>query len=168
MAVILVGGGARSGKSKYALALAEVHGHKLGFVATAQVLDEEMRRRVRRHQMDRGPLFITIEEPYDIAAVIEDRSPKFDALVVDCLTLWLSNLMLSGRDVDAEIDRLVAVAARAPSSVVLVTNEVGCGIVPDNELSRRFRDYAGILNQRVAEVAHRVYFMAFGCPLRVK
>ncbi len=168
MAVILVGGGARSGKSRYALALAEVHGHKLAFVATAQMLDEEMRRRVRRHQMDRGAQFITIEEPFDIAAVIEERSRNFDALVVDCLTLWLSNIMLAGRDVDAEISRLITVASRAASSVVFVSNEVGCGIVPDNELSRRFRDVSGLLNQRIAEIATRVYFMAFGCPLRVK
>lgn len=168
MAVILVGGGARSGKSRYALALAEVHGHKLGFVATAQVQDDEMRRRARRHQMDRGPQFITIEEPYDIAGVIEERSRNFDALVVDCLTLWLSNQMLGGRDLEEEISRLVAAASRAASAVVFVTNEVGCGIVPDNELSRRFRDCAGMLNQRIAEISTRVYFMAFGCPVRVK
>jgi adenosylcobinamide kinase / adenosylcobinamide-phosphate guanylyltransferase len=169
VAVILVGGGARSGKSRYAQALAEVHGHKLGFVATAQVLDDEMRRRVRKHQMDRGAQFITIEEPLDVAGVIEERARSFDAIVIDCLTLWLSNIMLAGdRDVEAEMARLVTAAAQTTSGVVFVTNEVGCGIVPENELSRRFRDHAGFLNQRVAEISTRVYFMAFGCPLRVK
>lgn len=118
--------------------------------------------------MDRGPLFITIEEPYEIAGIIEERSRSFDAIVVDCLTLWLSNLMLSGREVDGEISRLVTAASRSSSSLIFVTNEVGCGIVPDNELSRRFRDVAGLLNQRMAEISTRVYFMAFGCPMRVK
>ncbi len=169
MAVILVGGGSRSGKSRYALALAEVHGQRLGFVATAQVLDDEMRDRVRRHQLDRGASFITIEESFDVAGVVEDRAKQFDAVVIDCLTVWLSNLMLSGdRDVEAEISRLVSVACKASCGIVMVTNEVGCGIVPENELARRFRDQAGLLNQRIAEIASRVYFMAFGCPMRVK
>ena len=169
MAVILVGGGARSGKSRYAIALAEVHGDRLGFVATAQPADEEMRERVEAHRRQRGPQFITIEEPVDIARVIEERAAQFDAIVVDCVTLWLSNLMLTGdRDVMAEVDRLVKVAAAAPASVVFVTNEVGCGIVPENDLARRFRDIAGFANQRIAEVSTRVYWMVFGCPLRVK
>lgn len=167
--MILVGGGARSGKSRYAQALAEVHGHKLGFVATAQVLDDEMRRRVRKHQMDRGAQFITIEEPLELASLIEERARSFDAMVIDCLTLWLSNVMLAGsRDVEAEIARLAAAASQVPSGLVFVTNEVGCGIVPEDELSRRFRDCAGFLNQRMAEISTRVYFMAFGCPMRVK
>ena len=167
--MILVGGGARSGKSRYAQALAEVHGHKLGFVATAQVLDDEMRRRVRRHQLDRGAQFITIEEPLEVASLIEERAHSFDAMVIDCLTLWLSNVLLAGdRDVDADIARLATVASQAPSGLVFVTNEVGCGVVPENELARGFRDYAGFLNQRMAEVSTRVYFMAFGCPMRVK
>lgn len=169
MAVILVGGGSRSGKSRYALALAEVLGERLGFVATAQVLDDEMRRRVRKHQMDRGAQFITIEEPLDVAGVIEERGKSFDAIVVDCLTLWLSNIMLAGdRDLEAEMNRLLTAASKATAGIILVTNEVGSGIVPDNPVARRFRDCAGILNQRAAEVASRVYLMAFGCPLRVK
>ena len=167
MAVILVGGGSRSGKSRHALTLARACAQPRLFVATAQLLDEEMRSRSRMHQAERGAEFDTVEEPFDIAEVLNSRT--FAVAVIDCLTLWLSNIMLAdGRDVEVESERLLGAAAGISASVILVTNEVGCGIVPENALAREFRDRAGRLNQRAAALADEVYWMVFGCPLRVK
>jgi adenosylcobinamide kinase / adenosylcobinamide-phosphate guanylyltransferase len=167
VAVILIGGGARSGKSRYALEKALSIDGRRAFVATAEALDEEMTDRIQRHQVDRGENFTTIEEPLDLARVIAD--PTFDAMVVDCLTLWLSNLMFANKNCDREIDALIAAAEAAHGTVIFVTNEVGSGIIPtDNALSRDFRDRAGILNQRIAAISQEVYFMVFGQPLRVK
>jgi adenosylcobinamide kinase/adenosylcobinamide-phosphate guanylyltransferase len=166
VAVILVGGGARSGKSRYALERALSIDGRRAFVATAEALDDEMTARIQRHKADRGERFTTIEEPLDLARAIAD---PFDAMVVDCLTLWLSNLMFANKNCDREIDALIAAAEAARGTVIFVTNEVGSGIVPtDGALSRDFRDRAGILNQRVAAIAQEVYFMVFGQPLRVK
>jgi len=168
MAIILVGGGARSGKSRHALELARRRGTRLVFLATAETFDEEMVARVARHRAERGTEFSTVEEPLEIAAAVRKTS-DVDAIVIDCLTLWLSNLMLaSGRDVDAEVEKFIAAAQSSSATVIAVTNEVGCGIVPDNTLGRDFRDRSGILNQRVASVAEEVYWMIFGQPLRVK
>jgi adenosylcobinamide kinase / adenosylcobinamide-phosphate guanylyltransferase len=167
VALTLIGGGSRSGKSRYALQLARKHGPRLVFLATAEPFDKEMEARIAQHRADRGADFTTVEEPIDIATVI--RETEADAIVVDCLTLWLSNIMLSfGRDVDADIETLVEAAKNARAALVLVTNEVGCGIVPETNLGRDFRDRAGILNQRIAAVADEVYWMAFGCPLKLK
>ena len=167
VAVILVGGGARSGKSRHALELARGRGERLVFLATAQACDAEMEARIAKHRADRGPEFSTIEEPLEIAGEI--RAAGAEALVVDCLTLWLSNLMLaSGRDVAAEIEKLLDAARSSRAVVILVTNEVGCSIVPESALARDFRDHAGILNQRIASIADEVYWMVFGCPLRVR
>jgi adenosylcobinamide kinase/adenosylcobinamide-phosphate guanylyltransferase len=165
VAVILIGGGARSGKSRYALQTAlAIEGRRV-FVATAEPLDDEMASRIARHKADRGAEFETIEEPLDLARVI---AGTFDAMVVDCLTLWLSNLMFASRNCDLETETLIATAHAARGTVIFVTNEVGSGIVPDNALAREFRDRAGTLNQHVAAIAQEVYFMAFGQPLRVK
>jgi adenosylcobinamide kinase/adenosylcobinamide-phosphate guanylyltransferase len=167
MAVILVGGGARSGKSRYAIDLARKYGSRLVFLATAQAHDLEMEVRVAKHQAERGTDFSTIEEPLDISD--ELRKCQADAIVVDCLTLWLSNMMLTfGRDVSAETEKLLATARASTAALILVTNEVGCGIVPETTLGRDFRDRAGVLNQRVAAVADEVYWMVFGIPMRVK
>jgi adenosylcobinamide kinase/adenosylcobinamide-phosphate guanylyltransferase len=168
MAITLVGGGARSGKSRQALALARKRGSRLVFLATAEALDEEMAARVAKHRGERGAEFSTVEEPLEIAAAIR-RTTDADAIVIDCLTLWLSNLMLTfGRDVDAEIEKFIAAAQTSPAAVIAVTNEVGCGIVPDSTLGRDFRDRSGVLNQRVAAAAEEVYWMIFGQPFRVK
>jgi adenosylcobinamide kinase/adenosylcobinamide-phosphate guanylyltransferase len=168
VAIALIGGGARSGKSRHALELARKRGSRLVFLATAQAFDEEMAARVAKHRIERGPDFSTIEEPLEIADVIR-KTADADAIVLDCLTLWLSNIMLTfGRDVDSEIEKLIQAARATPTTVIAVTNEVGCGIVPDNTLGRDFRDHSGILNQRVAAVADEVYWMVFGQPLRVK
>jgi adenosylcobinamide kinase/adenosylcobinamide-phosphate guanylyltransferase len=166
MAIVLIGGGSRSGKSAKALQLARERGRRLGFIATAQALDDEMRERIRSHREERGPDFSTIEEPVDPAAAIARHAGDFDALVVDCLTLWLNNIDLS--DAGALASALIAAALASPAQVILVTNEVGCGIVPENAAARRFRDEAGKLNQRVAEAASEVYWMIFGCALRIK
>jgi adenosylcobinamide kinase/adenosylcobinamide-phosphate guanylyltransferase len=166
MAIILIGGGSRSGKSRQALQLARSCGRRLGFIATAQALDDEMRERIRSHQQERGPDFTTIEEPLSLASAIKRHCSDFDAIVVDCLTLWLSNIASS--DVDPQTAKLLEASLASPAQVILVTNEVGCGIVPENAVARRFRDDAGRLNQRVAEAAAEVYWMVFGCAMRVK
>ncbi len=167
MAIILVGGGARSGKSRYALQVARRYGQRLIFLATAQAFDREMETRIAQHRSERGAEFTTIEEPIEVGHAI--REAAGDAIVVDCLTLWLSNVMLAfGRDVNADIESLVDAAQSSQAAVILVTNEVGSGIVPDNELGRDYRDRCGTLNQHVASVADEVYWMVFGCPVRVK
>jgi adenosylcobinamide kinase / adenosylcobinamide-phosphate guanylyltransferase len=163
--IILVGGGSRSGKSRHALHLAQDAGTKLAFLATAQAGDGEMQDRIARHQAERGNDFVTIEEPQ---RPWTHFGAAYDAIVVDCLTLWVSNLLLAGEDIAAATDRLVAAAATSKSTIIFVTNEVGCGIVPENELARRFRDEAGRVNQRVAEAADAVYWMVFGIAMKVK
>ncbi len=167
MAVILIGGGARSGKSRYSLEKAREFEGTRAFIATSQHIDEEWAARIRRHRQERGDEFTTIEEPIELARAIAGAS--CDIMIVDCLTLWLSNIMFANKDCDAEIDLLVKTAREAKGTVIFVSNEVGMGIVPtDHALSREFRDRAGILNQRVAAIAQEVYFMVFGQPLRVK
>jgi adenosylcobinamide kinase/adenosylcobinamide-phosphate guanylyltransferase len=144
-------------------------GPRRGFIATAQALDEEMRERIALHRRERESDIVTIEEPHALAECIMREAERFDALVVDCLTLWLSNRMLAeAPDLDAEFRNLVEVAANARGEVIFVTNEVGCGIVPENALSRRFRDAAGRLNQQAAERAREVHWMVFGIGLRLK
>ncbi len=169
MAVVLVGGGARSGKSRFALERARREGSvregsRLTFIATAEAGDEEMRKRIEQHRARRGPDFVTIEAHVDLPGAI--RAADADAIVVDCLTLWLANIL--DRDIDAATRDLEDAARSSRACVILVTNEVGCGIVPDNALAREFRDRAGILNQRMAEAAAEVYWMVFGQALRVK
>jgi adenosylcobinamide kinase / adenosylcobinamide-phosphate guanylyltransferase len=166
MALILVGGGARSGKSRFALNRARREGTKLIFIATAEARDEEMSRRIELHRADRGPEFATVEAPVELAAAIRACDADADAIVVDCLTLWLANIL--DRDIEAATRVLEDAARSSRACVILVTNEVGCGIVPDNALAREFRDRAGVLNQRMAEAAAEVYWMVFGQPLRIK
>ncbi len=169
MSLTLIGGGARSGKSRHALTLARHCGPRLAFVATAQAYDDEMRDRIARHREERGAEFTTFEEPLALGQLIEAEAARFDALLVDCLTLWLSNMLCAGiAGIEDECRLLVDAAAAAPARVLLVTNEVGCGIVPENALARQFRDLAGTLNQMAAQAADEVYWLAFGIPLKVK
>jgi adenosylcobinamide kinase/adenosylcobinamide-phosphate guanylyltransferase len=141
----------------------------LAFIATAETLDDEMRQRAAAHRAERGPEFTTFEAPMDPARVVSETANSFGAIVVDCLTLWLSNLMHAGvDDIRRETANLLRVAVEAPAAVVLVTNEVGCGIVPENEMARRFRDLAGAMNQQAAAAAQEAYWMVFGVPMRVK
>ena len=166
MPILLVGGGSRSGKSRHALELARRYGPRRGFLATAQAFDDEMRDRIHKHQLERGDEFLTFEEPFDLALVIERVEGSLDVLVVDCLTLWLSNVMLAEKPIDMEEALNQMAASSLPC--VLVTNEVGCGIVPENALARRFRDQAGILNQQAAARAIEAYYMMFGVALKIK
>ena len=164
----LVLGGARSGKTALALERAEASGLEPVMVATAEALDAEMAARIAAHRAERGPRWRTIEESRDLAGVLAGAAGEGRILVVDCLTLWLSNLMAADLEVEAEIERLCAGLGRLAGPVILVSNEVGLGIVPENALARRFRDLQGRLNRRVAAVAQRVTFVAAGLPLVLK
>ena len=164
---ILITGGARSGKSR----IAETWVQKLGqppiYIATATYTDSEMADRIARHQARRGPEWHTIAEPMDIVGALQDSDGAGPRLV-DCLTLWLSNLMQDELDWRTEGDRLARSLAAQRSPVVLVTNEVGGGIVPENAIARAFRDAAGTLNQTIAEAVDEVYLAVSGYPLKVK
>ena len=164
--VSLILGGARSGKSARALALAGTPPHV--FIATAQALDVEMAERIRLHQAERGTSWQVVEAPLKLAKAIHAHAADGTTLLVDCLTLWLSNLMHHKRDVTVETDALVAALAVVPCRVVLVSNEVGMGLTPMNALGREFRDAQGRLNQRIAAVADHVEFVAAGLPLVLK
>jgi adenosylcobinamide kinase/adenosylcobinamide-phosphate guanylyltransferase len=162
----LVLGGARSGKSRYAETLITALPPPWIYAATAQALDAEMAARIGAHRARRGAGWTTIETPCDLAATL--TAPAKAPILVDCLTLWLSNLMMADAEIDAEIDRLEQALAKATVPVVLVANEVGSGIVPDNALARRFRDLQGGLNRRIAAQADNVVLVVAGLPLFVK
>ncbi|HYI94622.1 MAG TPA: bifunctional adenosylcobinamide kinase/adenosylcobinamide-phosphate guanylyltransferase, partial [Bryobacteraceae bacterium] len=137
MSCVLIGGGSRSGKSRFALEYARRYALPLAFIATAETRDDEMQERVAAHRADRGADFTTFEEPYDPARVIAEANGRFGAIVVDCLTLWLSNLLLADvADIARRTGELLRIGSECPSPVLLVTNEVGCGIVPENALAR--------------------------------
>lgn len=163
----LILGGARSGKSRYGerMILGAKKSRPL-YIATAQALDDEMAERIRRHREARDVAWETVEEPLDIAGVLSANCGR--AILLDCLTLWLSNLLHMDKDMAWERERLVATIAGLTGPVVLIANEVGLGIVPENALARRFRDEAGWLNQALAQVCGRVIFMAAGLPLVMK
>ena len=165
--VTFVLGGARSGKSRYAEGLIAAAPPPWIYVATAEALDEEMRQRIAEHRARRGDGWRTVEAPCDLAEALAGLPPTA-AVLIDCVTLWLSNLLLAEADTDAEIDRLEAALAQMQGTVVLVANEVGCGIVPDNALARRFRDLQGRANQRLAARADHLVLMVAGQPLFVK
>ena len=163
----LVLGGARSGKSRYAESLITAQAPPWLYVATAQAGDDEMAERIAAHRVRRDAGWQTVEAPHDLAGAL-DAAPAEARLLVDCVTLWLSNRMLADADLDHEIDRLEDALARRAGTTVLVSNEVGYGIVPDNALARRFRDLQGRLNQRLAARADRVVLVVAGLPLVVK
>jgi adenosylcobinamide kinase/adenosylcobinamide-phosphate guanylyltransferase len=166
--VVLLVGGARSGKSRLAQTRAEALPGKLVYLATGQPSDAEMTERIARHQLDRGPRWRTVEAPIDLPDTITRESDGDSVLLVDCLTLWLSNLMLGDHDISAATAHLLRALAEQTGTVLLVSNEVGMGIVPDNPLARRFRDAAGRLNQQVAAVADEVLLVAAGLAVRMK
>ncbi len=163
----LVLGGARSGKSRHAESLVEAAPPPWRYIATAEAGDAEMRARIREHRERRGASWRTVEEPLELAAALES-CPAEAPVLVDCLTLWLSNLMAAGRAGEAETGRLVAALERRRAKTVLVSNEVGMGIVPDNLLARDFRDAAGALHRALAARAEHVHFMVAGIPMIVK
>jgi adenosylcobinamide kinase/adenosylcobinamide-phosphate guanylyltransferase len=162
----LVLGGARSGKSRYAERLITVLPPPWTYVATAEAGDEEMAARIKAHRERRDACWRTIEAPRDLTSALAARATT--PVLVDCLTLWLSNLMLADADIEAEIGKLERALAGAKGPVVLVTNEVGSGIVPENPLGRRFRDWQGILNRCIAARADLVVLMVAGLPLVIK
>lgn len=168
MTSLLVLGGARSGKSRYAQTRIENVTGSLAFIATAVALDDEMTDRIERHRADRGSRWQTLEAPIDLADAIVTAAHHADAILVDCLTLWLSNLILGDHDPDAASDELCRILDNCTVPIALVANEVGLGIVPDNALARRFRDAAGWLNQRLASLAHEVVLVTAGLPLCLK
>lgn len=165
--IVLVTGGARSGKSRFAESETLKFAPQATYIATAQPFDAEMEARIAAHQSRRGPEWTTLNAPLDLCGALA-RSDGAAPRLVDCLTLWLTNLMLGGQNWEGEVARLVETLAAQASPVVLVTNEVGAGIVPENALARAFRDAAGIANQRVAGVADAVFFVTCGLPLRLK
>ncbi len=166
--VTLVLGGARSGKSRYAEGLLDLHPGRRTYLATAEVLDDEMAARVQAHRDRRDSDWKTVEEPLALAATLRAETEQGAAVLVDCLTLWLGNLLGEAREVEAEIDGLIAAIGQFGGPVVFVSNEVGLGIVPENTLARQFRDHAGILHQRLAEKADRVVFVVAGLPMSLK
>lgn len=169
----LITGGCRCGKSRYALSLAQ-HVHNKCFVATAQSLDDEMHQRIAHHRAERDPLWETVEEPFTLAQVIKEQSDR-ELILVDCLTLWVSNWLLAvhagtreEQQFWNEVASLLDVTASSQPRLVFVTNEVGWGIVPDNALARQFRDWAGVVNQQVASVVDQVVLMVSGIPVTIK
>lgn len=191
--VVFITGGTRSGKSAYALSRARMLPGKKAFIATAQALDDEMNRRIEMHKKERGIAFDTYEEHVKIADLIEALKEKYNVMLIDCLTLWLSNVMYAGVDVMQEIDRfagaiLAVIQNNNPvirrgevtstlqhssnitvsPAIFIVSNEVGMGIVPENKLARQFREYQGILNQQIAGRADEAYLMVAGIPLKIK
>jgi adenosylcobinamide kinase / adenosylcobinamide-phosphate guanylyltransferase len=171
MTSTLVLGGARSGKSAFAQKAAEsaaaaAEGRPT-LIATGQAFDDEMVERIARHQAERGESWVTVEAPLALPEAVA-ALPADAVAVVDCLTLWLSNLLLGEQDVEAAATRLVEAVTACPARLWLVSNEVGLGLVPETPLGRRFRDEAGRLHQRLAQTADEVYFVAAGLPLRMK
>jgi adenosylcobinamide kinase/adenosylcobinamide-phosphate guanylyltransferase len=161
----LITGGARSGKTRFALSAGGDLEPRI-YIATAELMDDEMRERVSRHRLERGDRWRTIEEPFDIAPRLQELE---GVVVVDCLTLWLSNWLLRDKSkIQREIDALCSAFRDARCQVCAITNEVGSSIVPENPLARSFRDWSGLMNQRVAGTADAVYFMVCGIPTRLK
>ncbi|MFW6374670.1 MAG: bifunctional adenosylcobinamide kinase/adenosylcobinamide-phosphate guanylyltransferase [Thermodesulfobacteriota bacterium] len=169
---VFVIGGCRSGKSRHAQELAEaLPGNRKLFLATCVPQDAEMRDRVRKHQEDRGDCWSALEVPVAVADAVREQSPEFDVILLDCLTLWMSNLLMETRDEQAiqfKIQALTDVLNRAACPVILVSNEVGAGIVPENGLARQYRDLVGFANQRVAACADRVIWTVAGIPVSIK
>lgn len=166
--ISLVLGGARSGKSLYAETLVDASGLDKVYIATGQAGDDEMRRRIELHQTRRDENWVTVETKVLLVDALISEAREGRALLVDCLTFWVSNLIFEGQDVMAEVDALCETLVTLPGPIVFVSTEVGLGIVPDNELGRAFRDYQGLVNQKVAAVADHVVFVAAGLPVVLK
>ena len=168
--LILVSGGARSGKSRHALQIAKLYKRK-AFLATGVVTDEEMRERIARHQQERGPEWQTFEEPIEIAEFLRRQAVRYDLILIDCMTFWISNLLQKHNSescIFRRIEDLVQVLELKSTSVIIVTNEVGSGIVPENALARQFRDLTGLANQKIAAVSDKVVLTVSGIPVEIK
>jgi adenosylcobinamide kinase/adenosylcobinamide-phosphate guanylyltransferase len=168
--ITLITGGARSGKSRQALVLAPSERTR-AFLATAEPFDWEMRERIARHRSERPADFYTVEEPCDIAGALGQLDTAYEVVVIDCLTVWLANLMHrhgSEREDYPEVNDLLALLEDPPCDLIIVSNELGMGVVPENAMSRRFRDLSGLVNQRVGELANEVILMVSGLPMVIK
>ena len=168
--IILVTGGSRSGKSKHALDFAASYNNK-AFIATAEATDDEMRARIERHRRERDPSFRTWEEPIDLVVALKSLPGNTEVAVVDCLTVWLGNLFYREKinnETCPEIEAFLGILQAPPCHLILVTNEVGMGVIPADGATRLFRDTAGSINQILAELAHEVIFSVRGIPLRIK
>jgi adenosylcobinamide kinase / adenosylcobinamide-phosphate guanylyltransferase len=162
-------GGARSGKSTFALQEASAAEGRKAFVATAQALDDEMRLRIDNHRKERDRAWTTLEEPIFISRLISNVKHSYDVVLIDCLTLWVSNLMHAGFDIGKTVDEFTnAISQNSSALLYIVSNEVGMGLVPESALARVYRDNLGYANRKVAEAATDVYFLAAGIPLRIK
>ena len=170
--ITIVTGGIKSGKSLWAQKFGESICGSRAFIATALALDEEIQQRIKKHQFDRANKWTTWEEPLDIVPLLEDLTAKFDVVLLDCLTMWVSNLLtvynLSEEQVKQKSDDLIACLSGKNSQIILVTNEVGMGIIPNDQLSRSFQSLLGRLNREVAYVADNLYLMVSGIPIEVK
>lgn len=169
--LILITGGARSGKSKYALTLARSHGKRVIYIATAEALDPEMKKRIRLHRRNRDKGWVTIEEPADVSGAVRALPRKERVILLDCLTLLISNLIFKGLSdgaICAEVKSILRALRLKAGTSIVVTNEVGGGIVPDNKLARRFRDLQGRTNQIVSGAADCVYLLVSGIPVKIK
>lgn len=169
--IIFILGGARSGKSSYALKLAKKSRKKVVFIATCQSLDKEMAKRIKSHKESRPKNWQTFEEPYKVAGLLNELRGRAGIILLDCLTLLVSNLMLKGwknKNIENEINDILKALSKAKGEAIIVSNEVGLGIVPDNKLGRHFRDVAGKMNQVVAKSADKVFFMLSGIPMKLK
>ncbi|MEM8796253.1 MAG: bifunctional adenosylcobinamide kinase/adenosylcobinamide-phosphate guanylyltransferase [Pseudomonadota bacterium] len=177
MSITFVLGGARSGKSRFAETQADLwlerqpEGERI-YVATAQVFDDEMQARVAQHRAQRGDRWRTIEEPLELVEVLSREAASDRLILIDCITLWLTNILLdesrTGSDPLSEASKLETLLPTLPGTLIIVSNEVGLGIVPDNALARRFRDVQGMTNQKLASISTRAVFMAAGLPLELK
>lgn len=165
---VLVLGGARSGKSSFAERLVTETGRDRHYVATGRAWDDEMSARIAHHRQSRGDMWTTHEVPLDLVATLRALDRADHVILVDCLTLWVTNLMMEERDLAVEFARLAEQIEASAAAIVLVSNEVGLGVVPENRMAREFRDHAGRLHQLIAAKAREVYFVAAGLPLKMK
>lgn len=165
-------GGARSGKSAKAETLAETTAKtrtgQLVYIATAQIFDDEMQQRIDLHKQRRGPEWNLVEAPIDLDQAIKANGTEGNVLLVDCLSVWITNILINDMDTDAACERVIASLKAANGDIILVASETGLGIVPENRLSRQFRDASGLLNQAVAAVADEVFFVMAGLATKVK
>ena len=169
--IIFITGGVRSGKSQFALELARNFPGPKAYLATAQPLDREMAERIRRHKRNRPKDWQTLEEPLRVSAILKEKGDQFSLILIDCLTLWISNGLMANwteKKFLQETDRLCKACRDARGSLIIVSNEVGMGIVPDNPSARMFRDLSGLIHQKVSQQADEVYFMVSGLPLQLK
>jgi len=170
--IILVTGGIRSGKSRYALSLAQKVAGKKMFIATGQGFDEGMAQRIKKHREERGEGFLTIEEPLYLAEAMKAIPQDMGVVLIDCLTLWVNNLLYYFKDdhsqVRQQLDFFLRILASPPTHVIIVTNEIGLGVTPENELARTFVDELGFINQRVAQLSDEVTMMVAGLPRLIK